>query len=504
MNENSLSTGDHTSASLTTTNEKLLQPLYQKSASDFRSKDLEDLKSLEEGWFVEFKDRAPDSAKLARSISSFANSHGGLLIVGAKEEQKTRRLGSLTPMSWVDAELCVVRAREAVSAHVTPSPYFEAKAVDLDSVNENVVERWIVIISVPKGNRGPYLHSNGCIYVRVGDAAAPHALADLTQQERLWADSLGRKARIKSRIEQLSKQFQIGTPSVHLVILADDPGSTTRQLTLEDFREVALAPHAQGGTIFDQVQTLDTSLVARRTERQVEAAGVFWDFDRRRNLHFIQIPIATHFWSGQEFDNRGDYFNLAELANKLRARSVPGNLMILNLLPVLYFLSVIIRKVKTLHQLEGYRGQLKLNACAVDCKGTLPFLGTPAYFSEVEDSSFPYVMREVGFFGVLDDTSTWLGFDAHHEAAPGNTILHVDIPTSFGAFSQIAESLGISSSLSLGVRSGGGVGGEVDLTVDIEPLAVLFADLHSNSFSFASQKNPKAKSHGLSEASSKS
>lgn len=471
--------------------EKPLQPLYRKPAGDFQSKDLDGLKSLEEGWFVEFKDRAPDTAKLARSISSFGNSHGGLLVIGAKEEQKTRRLGSLTPMPQADAELCVVRAREAVTAHVAPPLYFEAKAVEIDSLDESVVERWIVVISVPKGNHGPYLHSNGCIYVRVGDSASPHALADLTQQERLWADSLGRKARIKSRIEQLSQQFRVGTPSVHLVILADDQGSTTRHVTLEDFREVALAPHAQqGGPIFDQVQTLDTSLVARRTEQQVDAAGVFWDFDRRRSLHFIQIPIATHFWSGQEFDNRGEHFNLAELASKLQARAVPGNLMILNLLPTLYFLSVIIRKINSLHQREGYRGQLKLNACAVDCKGTMPFLGTPAYFSEVEASSFPYVMRDVGFFGVLDDASTWLNFEVNHEAAPGDTVLQIDVPTAFGAFSQIAQSLGISPFLSLGVRSGSDDG--ADVTVDATPLATLFADLHSNSFSFTSQQNPKA------------
>jgi hypothetical protein len=63
--------------------QKASQPLYQKSARDFQSKDLEGLKSLEEGWFVEFKEQLPDTAKLARSISSFANSHGGLLIIGA-------------------------------------------------------------------------------------------------------------------------------------------------------------------------------------------------------------------------------------------------------------------------------------------------------------------------------------------------------------------------------------------------------------------------------------
>lgn len=467
----------------------LVQPLYQKSANDFQSEDLAGLQSLEEGWFVEFKDRTPDTAKLARSISSFANSHGGLLVIGAKEAQKTRRLESFSPMSRAEAERSIVRAREAVTSHMTPPAYFEAKAVEVDSLDRSIDERWIIVISIPKGNYGPYLHSNGCIYVRVGDAAAPHALADLTQQERLWADSLGRKARIKSRIEELSKQFQVGTPSIHLVILADKPGYPTRSLTLEDFREISLSPHAShSDPIFDQVQTLDTSVVARRTEKKVDACGIIWDYDKNRRLHFIQLPIATHFWSGQEFDNRGDMFNLPELGKKLRARSVPGPLMILNLLPALYFLSVIIRKVKSLHQREGYKGQLKLNACAVDCKGTAPFLGTPAYFAEVDSTNFPYVMRDVGFFEPLDDFAKWINFNVNHDDLPEENMNQLEAPTAFGAFSRIGQSLGISSFLSLGVF---GSGDAKQFDCDPAPLVSLFMSLLSGSFSFESQHNPK-------------
>lgn len=469
--------------------QKASQPLYQKSARDFQSKDLEGLKSLEEGWFVEFKEQLPDTAKLARSISSFANSHGGLLIIGAKEEQKTRRLHEFKPMSRSNADNSIVRAREAVTAHVTPPPYFEAKAVEINSLDINVDERWIVVITVPKGNLGPYLHSNGCIYVRVGDAAAPHALADLTQQERLWSDSLGRKSRLKSRIEQISKQFQHGTPSVHLVILADEPQSYTKSINIEDFRQLALANRAQhSDSTFDHVQTLDTSLVARRTEKNVDSSSILWDFDRSRRLHFIQIPIATHIWNGEEFDNRGDLFKLDELGKKLIARSVSKSLMILNLLPTLYFLSVIFWKVKALHQREGYKGQLKFNASAVDCKGTIPFLGTPAYFSEVEKTNFPYVMREIGFFEPLDEISNWPKIELQNYNASEGLLNQQDAPTAFGAFSRIAQSLGIPSSMSIGITENSNSKEEIELNV--KPLIELFASLQTSSFSFISQQNP--------------
>lgn len=463
------------------------RPLYQKTAGDFESRDVPLLNSLEEGWFVEFKDRLPDSAKLARSISSFANSHGGLLVIGAKEEQKSRRLAQLNPMCAEAAEQCIVRSREAVTSHVTPPPYFEAKAVEVDSLDAAVDDRWIVVVSVPKGTRGPYLHSNGCIYVRVGDAAAPHPLADLTLQERMWAESMTRKAKIKGRVEMLSEQSRQGTPSVHLVILADDVDSVPKELTFDVFREIALAQHgSNAGAVFDHVQTLDTSFVARRTERIVESSGVLWDYDGQRKLHFVQIPVATHLWSGDEFDNRADKFGLEVLAEKLSGRNVPGDLMILNLLPTLYFLSIILRKVQLLHERQGFKGELKLNGRVVDAKGTVPFLGTPGYFSEVDATNFPYVVRDVGFFRSLDDTVTWLSLAVEREENELDSNLQIDVPDALAVFSNVARSLGISPYVSFGIRNG-----DVS-TADWLPIARLFGELHGNNFSYMSQNNPKA------------
>lgn len=465
----------------------LPRPLYQKPASEFESEDVSLLSSLEEGWFVEFKERLPDAAKLARSISSFANSHGGLLVIGAKEEQRTRRLAHLTPMCAEAAEQCVVRAREAVTSHVVPPPFFEAKAVEVDSLDGAVKDRWIVVISVLKGSRGPYLHSNGCIYVRIGDAAAPHPLADLTQQERMWTESMSRKAKTKARIELLSQQLREGTPSIHLVVLADDVVSRSGQITFDVFREIALAPHQKSsGAPFDHVQTLDTSFVARRTETLVEASSLLWDYDWERQLHFIKIPVATHFWSGEKIDNPTEQFGLSSLAQLLASKNAPADLMILNLLPTLYFLSIIIRKIQLIYERQRFRGELKMNARVVDARGTVPFLGTPEYFNQVNATTFPYVVRDIGFFRNLDDPSTWDSLDIDSTDTNSTTSLHIDISTSLALFAQIARSLGISPSMSLNMRDGD------PLSADIEPIAGMFAEVLSSSFSFTSQQNPKA------------
>lgn len=463
------------------------QPLYQKPASEFESKDVQLLNSLEEGWFVEFKDRLPDTAKLARSISSFANSHGGLLVIGAREEQKTRRLAQFSPMCAKEAEQCIARTREAVTSHVTPPPFFEAKAVEVNSLGEAEEDRWIVVVSVPKGDRGPYLHSNGCIYVRVGDSAAPQPLADLAQQERMWTESMTRKAKILARVEMLSEQCRQGAPSVHVVVLADDVNPSSEGLIFDVFREIALAQHAgNAGPVFDHVQTLDTSFVARRIENHIEASNLIWDYDKLRKLHFIQIPVATHLWSGNNIENCVEQFGLNTLAQKLSCKNAPQNLMILSLQPTLYFLSIILRKVQLLHERQGFKGELKLNARVVNAKGTVPFLGTPGYFSEVDASSFPYVVRDVGFVRAIDDPATWISLAVQGEESELDRDLQVDIPNAVVVFSSVAQSLGISPYVSVGIRNG-------DIaTADWEPIGAMLWDLLNSSFSFASQINPKA------------
>ncbi|WP_187313226.1 AlbA family DNA-binding domain-containing protein [Lysobacter capsici] len=462
-------------------------PLYQRAASDIGTADLTGLKELQEGWFIEFKEKVTDPSKLARSISSFANSHGGLLVIGVKEEQKTRRMADFAPMTKEAAEACIIRAREAVTSHVTPPAYYDAHAVEVESLGADDEARWIVFISVPKGKTGPYLHSSGCIYVRVGDASAPCALTDLSQHERLWEESLHRKKRLKDRVEHLSEQFQVGIPSFHVAILADaDSPGRSKKCSFEDFRAIALSSHrSSAGAIFDHVQTLDSSFLARRTEKLIEANGLVWDYDYRNGLHFVKIPIATHIWLGGEFDNRPELFGVSSLASRLRKSEAAENVMVLNLLPALFFLSIVIRKVQSMHLLEGYEGDLKLNAKVVDAKGTIPFLGTPMYYSEIDEIGFPYVMREVGFVNKLDNPDAWIKFPVSREKdlMAG---LEVDVGAAFAVFSRIAQSIGISRYLSLGMT-----GSNKSLN-GVESLANLFAEAHSTGFSFTSQNNINA------------
>lgn len=460
-----------------------LKPLYFRPMSEITGADISDISALQEGWFVEFKERVPENSKLARSVSSFANSHGGLLVIGAKEDQKTRRLAGYAPMTRDEADTVILRVREAVTSHVSPPTFFDAKSFEIEPVSSSTDHRWIVLVQVPKGRFGPYLHSSGCIYIRVGDAAAPSVLTDLAQQERLWAEALNRNERIKARVERLTAQLKQGTPAVHIAILADEDMTVDGRLaSLSEFKKLALRAHSAGaGPVFDHVQTLDTSFVARRTEKKIDQASLVWDYDPQRRLHFLRIPIATHSWSDGQFDDASSHFDLEDLAKILRSHSVSDEVLVVNLLPTLFFLAIILRMVTELHEGAGYAGTLRLNACVVDAKGTVPYLGTPMYLAEINATGLPYVLREVEFFRSLDEPSSWLPMIPTLDVPDS---LNIDVASTFTAFTHIARSLGIAPHLSTGLR-------DDEDELDIGPLSEMFADLFSRNFAFTSRQNPR-------------
>lgn len=130
--------------------------------------------------------------------------------------------------------------------------------------------------------------------------------------------------------------------------------------------------------------------------------------------------------------------------------------------------------VTKLHEGAGFGGILRLNACVVDAKGTVPYLGTPMYFADAKATGLPYVLREVDFFRSLDEPASWIPMIATFDATDS---LDIDVGNAFTAFTHIARSLGIPPHLSMGYR-------DDEDELDIEPLSRMFADLLSRNFAF--------------------
>ena len=96
------------------------------------SEELKKLISQGEGKGLEFKPRLPDAKHLATLISAFANTSGGRLIVGIRED------GSIVGLDDVDH----ARIERAIKA-ISPSIEIETETVTVD-------DRSVLVVTVPR------------------------------------------------------------------------------------------------------------------------------------------------------------------------------------------------------------------------------------------------------------------------------------------------------------------------------------------------------------------
>jgi hypothetical protein len=154
---------------------------FKKGTNDTLNKnDLNDLilNGVAEGFFVEYKSAFPDQKKIAKSISSFANTYGGWYFVGIETdtENKAIRLCGFD-LSLVSDPLSKVR--DAARHRLSHMPLMFPQLVDLDGTHS------VLAIYVPEGKETPYITDDGRIYRRAADSSDPVSEKDRYTIDRL-------------------------------------------------------------------------------------------------------------------------------------------------------------------------------------------------------------------------------------------------------------------------------------------------------------------------------
>ena len=472
--------------------EVTMHPIFRRGLDTVSSADLPEIKQLEEGWFVEFKSRCPDSQKLAKSISSFANAYGGLLIIGAEEGAKTRRLEKFMPMSMDMADNTKTKVRQAVEAHLQPPPVFFMKSLELPAISCESIDRWILLIHIPKGERAPFLHSNGCVYTRKGDSSSAMPLTDLGLLDRLWSECRYTQEKLKNRIDFLCSQSPRKVPKVELIISAETDyceESETPRVTFTEFQSIALAPSREGATpLFNNAYPLDSSFIARYVERSADATSLLWDFDYLRNLHYIALPLATHIWTGNAFeDSRSGHQALTVLTKYLSNQEIKKDIFIVDFTPAELMIAIILHKVKELHRTAGQPpSRLCLNARVSGVRQSVVFVDLPRYNDHIKISGLPFVHREIGFLYPIDkpEPERWFQVKQEQPHTAENVPGGLDVANSMALFVLLAESLGISNLVTFGSDK------LPCIDADVENIADTYTFLVSRALSFTSSENP--------------
>ena len=86
---------------------------------------LAELREVAEGWYVEYKSEVPNPRVLAKSLSSFANRHGGWLFFGIQEDSADNTAASYPGIPDVEVASTVQRIRDAAKDLLQPTaPFF--------------------------------------------------------------------------------------------------------------------------------------------------------------------------------------------------------------------------------------------------------------------------------------------------------------------------------------------------------------------------------------------
>lgn len=462
-------------------------PAFRREIEEISCDDLDELKLLEEGWFVEFKKHLPESNKIAKSISSFANAYGGLLIIGVEEDSKTRRFLNYCHLNLVAADEAKTKIRQAVEAHLQPCPIFFTKSINISHSESK--DEWIIIVKVPKSIQAPHLHSSGVIYTRKGDSASPVALTDLGLLDRLWSEKEKKQKSLENRINFLCSQAPRNIPKIEIIIASEKTHPNNHKtISFSEFQKIALHPHLDGAPpIFNNSYPLDSSYIARHSSGAPNVSSIIWDFDYSRNLHYIYIPLGTQKWKNGNFDASLIGSQELDVLNSYLNTQYKNqeSIFITDITFALVVMNLIFSKIGDLYKDEKSRTKLFINARASGVKNSVILVNLPRYNENITKFGLPFIHREVDFIYPIEKIEAWYKIEqeAGEEETPEVNIFNIVI--CFSIFVLIAESLGISNSTMLGRERS-----ELNCDEAISEITDTITKLTNGNISYSSAENP--------------
>ena len=239
--------------------------------NDLATENLIKLKSVNEGWYIEYKRGMVSASSIAKSIASFANTYGGYLFYGIKEESKENSHAAEFPgidRESIDSALQSIR--QAAANLVEPSPHFDVKvlwgACDSIGLLEN---RAIICVRVPFSSNCPHIHKSGLIYRRVADGSEPKPENDRFILDNLWKRGEANREFIRSWIENLPSLLKENDLNSYIrVLLSPDISAkydVENSLSLKKIRSILNGTNIRvSNTPMDSIYTFGSGFIGRQ------------------------------------------------------------------------------------------------------------------------------------------------------------------------------------------------------------------------------------------------
>ncbi len=268
---------------------------FEKPLEELNESDLLALmaEGVEEGILLDYKADWIDNKKLAKTVASFANTHGGHLVIGVAADKEKNAPQSLPGIALEDG------IKEKVGAicrsRISPAPVFRMKLIELSQHPG----RCVLVVEIPESPQPPH-YVNGVIYVRNGESSGPlETLRNFFLIEKLYEKRAFQEERLERLISgrQIAHEFDKADYSLTLLTCPSLPGRSPIPLFRREFYHfLGELWNYEGRKIEPRVLTLFNE--SRWQERTTvisgdgwieQAAGVCFPSKRRELIQEVKL-----------------------------------------------------------------------------------------------------------------------------------------------------------------------------------------------------------------------
>ncbi len=247
---------------------------FSKPLCELTLEDLKELRSrsISEGLYIEYKKDFPSNIKIAHSIASFANSHGGFYFIGIQAQNGTNIPENFNGFSMSEHNNPKEQVRDIIRDGVDPIPRIDSHLVKVEH------DRAILVMAIPESDETPHITRDGRIYRRNAEGSDPIPENDRIAIDRLYAKATHFRSRIEAFCQRefsVSKgQANDGVLEVYVMPYPFDKyrepldfQSTINVSKLKDFLATPsrLTDHGQVGVPFNTIYPSNDSIIFRQT-----------------------------------------------------------------------------------------------------------------------------------------------------------------------------------------------------------------------------------------------
>lgn len=420
---------------------------FEESIHELVTDDLNALRAVTEGWYIEYKQELSKSDAIAKSISALANSYGGWVFYGIAEESKENSVAGVfhgIDRSEVDAGL--QRIRQSVASSLTPACHYEAKALYGPSESLNLdANKAIICVAVPQSIEAPHIHKKGLIYRRVADGSEPVAENDRYMIEKMFERAKVVAEEFKEWIAddpELSKG-EAENPHVRIII-SSNPWKMPRPKSLLNIESARTAFGADGNVHrtlpFDTFYSTSRGVVARQCANyDPTTARPAWQIYNSLSGD-ISLPLKLIARNGQNFEHVFlRYKHGSEIANLfIESKIQEANFVDLNQL--FHIVTGVIQSQRALQKQAGWPCEFHIKIKISNAWRVIPFLDTKFYLEHVKKNGIPICLTDECLNPPGTRPDTFIKIKDHPEISDEAVVTALQ---AISCFIPIAEAFGI-------------------------------------------------------------